>query len=174
VGDAHENTCGQKCPFAYKIISPTSDGEKRGAYTHITSDLSSNESFDTFGTNTCCGSHVFNLFYRRLTLFEQHFEQHRTMAIDDSSGQTNPLQTPPIPNPTSTTSRMVYRVMPRPGQPRALHFDGKNISEFLDNWNLEYIDYGYYDGEKCTHFPRYCEKMIKDVVKLLSGHISHN
>jgi hypothetical protein len=96
------------------------------------------------------------------------------MAIGDSSGQSNPLQTPPVSNHILTTSRTVYNVMPHPGQPGALYFDGKNISEFLDDWNLECVDYGYNDKEKCMHFPRYCERTIKDVVKLLPGYISHN
>ena len=53
-------------------------------------------------------------------------QQKQSMAINDQSG--------------STPSHVVYNVMPRPGQSGALHFDGNNISEFLDDWNLECDD----------------------------------
>ena len=43
----------------------------------------------------------------------------------------------PDANSASPISRAAYPVMPHPGQPGALRFDGKNISEFLDDWNLE-------------------------------------
>src|SRR5947207_10305615 len=69
---------------------------------------------------------------------------------------------------------VVYSVMPRPGQSGVLHFDGNNISEFLDDWNLECDDYGYDDEKKCTHLPTYCKKTIKDIVKLLPGYVSKN
>jgi hypothetical protein len=119
MGDGCENTCGQKCSLAYKLSHPHPMEKKGHTHKQLLTYLQ-NEPFDIyeylFGTYTCCGPHVFNLFNKRLT-------------------------------PNRTT---------------------------LDDWNLECVDYGYNDGEKCTHFPRYCEKMIKDVVMLLSGYISHN
>src|SRR6266496_416333 len=80
----------------------------------------------------------------------------------------------PDANSASPISRAAYPVMPHPGQPGALRFDGKNISEFLDDWNLECEDYGYSDEQKCTRFSNYCESMIKEVVKLLPGYISRD
>jgi len=36
--------------------------------------------------------------------------------------------------------------MPRPGQPGALQFDGTNVTEFLENWELMCEDYGLKPG----------------------------
>ena len=116
-----------------------------------------NELFDTYKSlseqHTCCGPHILDLLYEQLNLIK--FQQ-KQMAINDHG------------------DHMVYNVMPHPGQSGALHFDGNNISEFLDDWNLECDDYGYDDKKKCTHLPTYCKKTIKDVVKLLPGYVSQN
>ena len=69
---------------------------------------------------------------------------------------------------------VVYNVMPHPGQSGALHFDDNNISEFLDDWNLECDDYEYDNEEEMYSSPSYCERTIKDVIKLLPGYISKN
>jgi len=63
-------------------------------------------------------------------------------------------------------------IMPRPGQPGALQFDGTNITEFLEDWNIECDDYGLSDPQKCARLPYYCTPSIKDVVKILSGYSS--
>jgi hypothetical protein len=55
-----------------------------------------------------------------------------------------------------------------------LHFDEKNISEFLDDWKLECDDYRYTDEKKCIHFRNYCETTIKDVAKLVPGYVSQD
>src|SRR5437667_4358061 len=34
-----------------------------------------------------------------------------------------------------------YAVMPRPGQLGSMHFDGNNITDFLEDWNIECEDY---------------------------------
>jgi hypothetical protein len=41
--------------------------------------------------------------------------------------------------PIPPTTPIGYRlgIMPRPGQPGALHFDNTNITEFLRRWNNE-------------------------------------
>ena len=45
-----------------------------------------------------------------------------------------------------------YLVMPCPGQPGALYFDGMNISEFLKNWDIEYEDFDLTNEQKCFRF----------------------
>jgi hypothetical protein len=60
--------------------------------------------------------------------------------------------------------------MPRPGQPGAMEFNGTNVSEFLENWNIECDDYGLNDSQKCIRLPNYCTPVIKDIVKLLGGY----
>ena len=64
--------------------------------------------------------------------------------------------------------------MPRPGQPGAMQFDGKNITEFLKDWNMECEDFGLTEPQRCARFPNYCIKDIKETVKLLSGYLSDN
>lgn len=43
--------------------------------------------------------------------------------------------------------------MPRPGQPGAMQFDGKNITEFLEEWNIEYEDFGLTEAQRYARFP---------------------
>ncbi|HEU4342387.1 MAG TPA: retropepsin-like aspartic protease [Candidatus Binatia bacterium] len=80
-------------------------------------------------------------------------------------------------DPTLTGSARpptVYGVMPRPGQPGALHFDGRNVTEFLENWDLECNVFGYSADDKCTHLPSYCDKTLRKVVKDLPGYANKN
>ena len=81
--------------------------------------------------------------------------------------------TPIIP-PAPTTSVHTVFIMPRPGQPGSMLFDGNNVTEFLDNWDLNCEDYELTDVQKCTRLPNYCTPEIKDVVKLLNGYISRD
>jgi hypothetical protein len=64
--------------------------------------------------------------------------------------------------------------MPRPGQPGALYFDGRNVAEFLENWDLECNVFGYSSAEKCLHLPLYCKKGLRNVVKDLGGYINRD
>ena len=65
-------------------------------------------------------------------------------------------------------------VMPRPGQPGAMQFDGKNITEFLEEWNIECEDFGIDKVKRCARFPNYCVRAIKDTIKLLPGYIAED
>ena len=71
-------------------------------------------------------------------------------------------------------STYIYRpVMPHPGQPGALHFDGRNVSEFIRKWEMGCRDYGYHEGEdKCGRLPDYYSESVKDVVELFDGYTS--
>jgi hypothetical protein len=64
----------------------------------------------------------------------------------------SPLKMPNDPNTeipiTNLITNPIFRtvgVMPRPGQPGALHFDISDVSEFLRRWNLECEDFGLTD-----------------------------
>ena len=87
-------------------------------------------------------------------------------ATGSDSGSGTGADTPPT---VSVTTRAI---MPRPGQPGALVFDGNNVSEFIKNWNFECHDYGYTDSDKCSRLPYYCTRSIKDVVELFPGYIA--
>ena len=43
---------------------------------------------------------------------------------------------------TPITIHPIVGIMPRPGQPGALRFDGTGISDFLKDWELECEEYG--------------------------------
>ena len=77
-----------------------------------------------------------------------------------------------------TTATPVIRLgaaaMPRPGQPGAACFDGKEVSEFLQRWNLECRDFGIPDDEKCERIPYYCTKEVKDIVEYLTGYTKND
>ena len=89
------------------------------------------------------------------------------------SNPTMPFTTPPATPPTPPVSYR-FGVMPRPGQPGALHFDNMNISEFLRRWNNECEDFGLTDPQKCTRLPDYCTSETKDAIELLSGYNESN
>ena len=163
---------GRELPAVYTKPSPISDEKK--THEHRISNLPSYKSSDVCEPSsrhhTCCGSYITEQLCKQIQrLIDQHSKilQTQTMAGGDQSQN-------PAANSASPISRAAYPVMPRPGQPGALRFDGKNISEFLDDWNLECEDYDYSDEQKCTRFPNYCESMIKDVVKLLPGYVSRD
>ena len=74
----------------------------------------------------------------------------------------------------SPISRVVYSIISHSKQSEVLQFDDKNISEFLDDWNLECKDYDYFNTQKYIHFLNYYENMIKEIIKLLLKYISHD
>ena len=64
--------------------------------------------------------------------------------------------------------------MPRPGQPGAMQFDGHNIIEFLEEWNIECEDFRLTETQRCVRFLNYCTLQIKETVKILPGYIASN
>ena len=89
-----------------------------------------------------------------------------TSTTTDPAANTIP-PTPPAMN--------LYRpVLLRPNQPGAPHFDGKNVTEFIEEWGFFCDNYGCSDQLKCTRLPAYCDKDIGDNVKLLAGYVSEN
>jgi len=79
----------------------------------------------------------------------------------------------PIP-PTPPAINIYRPVLLRPNQPGAPHFDGKRVSEFIEEWGFFCDDYGCSDQLKCTRLPSYCDKDIGDNVKLLAGYVTEN
>jgi hypothetical protein len=72
--------------------------------------------------------------------------------------------------PLTPPAMTVYRpVLLRPNQPGAPHFDGKNVTEFIEEWGFFCDDYGCNDRLKCTRLPSYCDKKISDDIKRLNG-----
>src|SRR5437667_12327729 len=62
-------------------------------------------------------------------------------ASDDSIPAT-PATTLANPRP--------HAVMPRPDQLGSMLFDGNNISDFLEDWNIECEDYGLTGHQNCS------------------------
>src|SRR5437667_11003933 len=55
-----------------------------------------------------------------------------------------------------------------------MQFDGHNITEFLEEWNIECEDFGLTETQRCARFPNYCTPEIKETVKILPGYIASN
>lgn len=91
------------------------------------------------------------------------------MSGSDTSGAP-----PTPPAPLTPPNFRAFGIMPRPGQPGAMQFDGKNITDFLDEWNIECDDFGMTAAQRCARFPYYCTTKIKDTVKLLPGYLAPN
>lgn len=62
-------------------------------------------------------------------------------------------------------------VMPRPGQPGALLFEGKKVTDFLSDWSMECDEYGLSDQQKCRKLPKYCSKEIGTSIEKLKGYV---
>ena len=158
----------RKRTFLYKRHQPA---VRKGKDTHKTSEpsllTSSDISKSSSNPSTDGGTNLLNSIYEQLKLFNSRRVDDRTMT-----NSANPAL--PANPPDNSSFRAILPVMPRPGQPGALYFDGNNISEFLEDWNLECEDYSFNNTKKCTHLPKYCEKEIKEAIKLLPGYISQN
>jgi hypothetical protein len=70
-------------------------------------------------------------------------------------------------NPPAPTVAVVRAILPRPGQPGSLCFDGRNVTEFLKDWNTECADHGLGERERCERLPKYCAAEIKDTIEVL-------
>ena len=73
-------------------------------------------------------------------------KDHSTMPDID----TRSTDTPP---PTAAAARAFGAIMPRPGQPGAMQFDGKNITELLEEWDIECEDFGLWRLSAALAFP---------------------
>ena len=99
----------------------------------------------------------------------QNPKNNTTMPPTDGSNASSSngrLDTPP--------SHYYGATMPHPGQPGAMQFNGENVTKFLDEWNIECEDFDLDDAKRCTCFPNYCTREIKETVKLLPGYIAKN
>ena len=94
------------------------------------------------------------------------------MPDSSTSDDTTPAM-PATPAATFVNVRP-HAVMPRPGQLGSMLFDGNNITDSLEDWNIECEDYDLTDAQKCARFPNYCTPVIKDLVKLLPGYGTHD
>jgi hypothetical protein len=90
--------------------------------------------------------------------------QRSTMS-SEHTGSTE-SHSPPV---TPIAIHSVIGVMPRPGQPGALKFDGRKVTQFLKDWDLECTEYGYNEEQKCKKLPRYCSKEIGEDIERLDG-----
>ena len=114
----------------------------------------------------------------------QAFEQSHKSSTQTNLLSINKSTMPPATTTTDSTSnsgnttpppmRMYGPTMPRPGQPGAMQFIGHNITEFLEEWNIECEDFGLTETQRCARFPNYCTPEIKETVKLLPGYIASN
>jgi hypothetical protein len=89
-------------------------------------------------------------------------------GVDNSAitAPTSPLAAPAFPS--------YHPVMPKPGQPGALFFDGENITNFLDEWNVECKEYSYTDEQKCSKFPYHADSKYRDIIENLDGYATSN
>ena len=92
---------------------------------------------------------------------------------DVSAGTTTQPTTQPVQE-----SQLIQRVpmfvtpMPAPGTPGAPHFDGTNISDFLELWQDVCIDHGYTEEEGVRRISRYCSPIIRLSVEALDDWIN--
>src|SRR5437773_498716 len=81
--------------------------------------------------------------------------------MSERSKSTN---SPPV---TPIMIHPVVGVMPHPGQPGALSFDGNSITDFLKDWEMQCEEYGLIDTQKCKKLPRYYTKDIGEAIQKL-------
>jgi hypothetical protein len=53
-------------------------------------------------------------------------------------------------------------------------FDGKEVSTFIKNWEMDCDEYGLNKFQKCKKFPRYCTEEIGEAVEKLTGYNDGN
>ena len=69
--------------------------------------------------------------------------------------------------PSSTMMCFVSVIMPRPGQPGALSFNGSNVTQFLKDWENEYEEYGWDVKRTCQRVADYCTPEVKKNVRMM-------
>src|SRR5437762_8092564 len=112
-----------------------------------------------------------------MTTSEHHLRMQQPINLTNQATMpgfsTSDDNTPATPA-TTLVNVCPHAVMPRPGQLGSMLFDSNNITDFLEDWNIECEDYGLTDAQKCVRFPNYCTPAIKDLAKLLPGYGIHD
>ena len=97
-----------------------------------------------------------------------------SLGIPPSIGSSK-MPTPTSSPPIATPSAVRYMVpMPAPGSPGALHFDGHNITEFLERFEELCDEYGVAVEERWVKLPRYCERPIAEFMKTSTSYVDRN
>ena len=107
----------------------------------------------------------------RISIYQlpTHLQTMPDTGSADSTGDMSATHSTPT---TTNTIHTVMGMMPRPGQPGALLFDGKKVTRFLKDWSLECEEYGLTDDHKCKKLPKYCTEDIGEVVERMTGYTS--
>ena len=63
-------------------------------------------------------------------------------------------------------------IVPTLGQAGATEFDGNNVTDFLDRWEMFCDEYGFNEEERCCRLLRYCVAAIGEIVEILPGYIT--
>jgi hypothetical protein len=104
-----------------------------------------------------------------------HRHHHHRRPRMNASGEVGGQSTETAAVATTTTTIHSYvGIMPRPGEAGMAVFDGKGVSTFLKDWEMDCDEYGLTEIQKCKKFPRYCMKDIGEAVEKLNGYAEGN
>lgn len=126
-------------------------------------------SFDSIIANS-----LFGLFAVTLTTcFQALFVGIRAQNTVKSRGLTPDVHTPsssPGVNPVGLPGPVHYVIpMPSAGTPGAPHFEGLNVTDFLERFSDLCEEHGVSTNYKIAKLPRYCDKLIGDFIKSSSA-----
>jgi hypothetical protein len=91
--------------------------------------------------------------------------QNNGKAVGLSPGVPTPTASPFNDPMGSAGSFHCVIPMPSSGTPGAPHFDGLNVTDFLDRFSDLCDEHGVSSQHKFTKLPRYCDKLIGDFIK---------
>jgi hypothetical protein len=161
-------------------------GNEGSIWNHTRAILDSALPFDQSQMIHCSGrrTHDGNLGKRRLmrqprTSVSSSHHHHRRLRMNSSGEVGSEFVEPETTKTTKPSAAAVsinsyVGIMPRPGEAGTAIFDGKEVSTFVKNWEMDCEEYGLTEAQKCRKFPRYCTREIGEVVEKLKGYEDGN
>jgi hypothetical protein len=120
------------------------------------------------------GTHSGKLGKRRLMRQPRAGVPHRHQRLRMAGEFDHAPTTTEAVTGTMTTIHSYVGIMPRPGEAGITMFDGKEVSTFIKNWEMDCEEYGLNAVQMCKKFPRYCTEEIGEAVEKLNGYDEGN
>lgn len=91
-----------------------------------------------------------------------------------SSNAASSSGTPPSDQSMTMQTPRLYIPLPGPKTVGAPHFDGTNVTDFLEEWEIFCQDHGLSQSMQVQRMPPYCDLFIGDYIKTLEEYIGRD
>jgi hypothetical protein len=109
---------------------------------------------------------------------DYHHHHHRRRLRMNTGSKAGSQSVEPETTTTASAAAVTINsyvgIMPRPGEAGITMFDGKEVSTFIKNWEMDCEEYGLNAVQMCKKFPRYCTEEIGEAVEKLNEYDEGN